>query len=109
MESYLKYTFSKQIFIFAIAWMGTRDIYIVLAIVIVFTICTDFLFNEDSMFCCLPENFACHHHELIDNDKISEEDVAKETNFEKAEQKLDEEKGIHEESIKIESSGIINY
>ena len=25
MESYLKYTFSKQILIFAIAWMGTRD------------------------------------------------------------------------------------
>ena len=30
MESYLKYTFSKQILIFAIAWMGTRDIYIAL-------------------------------------------------------------------------------
>ena len=111
MESYLKYTFSKQILIFAIAWMGTRDIYIAFIIVIVFTICMDFLFNEDSMFCCLPENFTSYHHELIDNDKISEEDVAKaKQTLEKAEkQKLDEEKGIHEESIKIESSGIINY
>ena len=26
-ESYLKYTFSRQILIFTIAWMGTRDIY----------------------------------------------------------------------------------
>jgi hypothetical protein len=28
LESYLKFTFSKQILVFAIAWMGTRDIYI---------------------------------------------------------------------------------
>ena len=32
MESYLKYTFSKQILIFAIAWMGTRDIFLALLI-----------------------------------------------------------------------------
>ena len=32
MESYLKYTFSRQVLIFAIAWMGTRDIYIALII-----------------------------------------------------------------------------
>ena len=36
MESYLKYTFSKQILIFAIAWMGTRDIYIELLIVLLY-------------------------------------------------------------------------
>ena len=28
MESYLKYTFSRQLLVFSIAWMGTRDIYI---------------------------------------------------------------------------------
>ena len=27
-EMYLKYTFSRQILVFAMAWMGTRDIYI---------------------------------------------------------------------------------
>ena len=36
MERYLKYTFSKQILVFAIAWMGTRDIYIALTIVFFF-------------------------------------------------------------------------
>jgi hypothetical protein len=35
-ESYLKNTFSKQILVFAIAWMGTRDIYIALIITIIF-------------------------------------------------------------------------
>ena len=37
-ESYLKYTFSRQVLIFTIAWMGTRDIYIALCIAILFTI-----------------------------------------------------------------------
>ena len=42
MESYLKYTFSKQILVFAIAWMGTRDIYIALTLTIIFIILFDF-------------------------------------------------------------------
>ena len=77
MESYLKFTFSKQILIFAIAWMGTRDIYIALLITIIFIILMDYLFNEDSMFCCLPKSFMDHHINLLDNDKVSDEDIQK--------------------------------
>jgi hypothetical protein len=66
MESYLKYTFSKQILIFAIAWMGTRDIYIAFGIAIVFTICMDYLFNEDSPYCCLPHDFTRYHLKLAE-------------------------------------------
>ena len=78
MESYLKYTFSKQILIFAIIWMGTRDIYIALIGVIIFTILMDYLFNEESEYCCLPETFVNQHKELLDNkDNVSEEDVVK--------------------------------
>ena len=66
MESYLKYTFSKQILIFAIAWMGTRDIYIAFGITIIFTICMDYLFNEDSPYCCLPHDFTNYHLNLAE-------------------------------------------
>ena len=66
-ESYLKYTFSKQILVFAMAWMGTRDIYIALFITIVFTLCIEFLFNEESQFCLLPESFTNYHLDLLDN------------------------------------------
>lgn len=69
MESYLKYTFSRQILIFAIAWMGTRDIYIAFIITLVFMIFMDFLFNEDSRFCCLPAEFTSYHHKLHDEHK----------------------------------------
>ena len=71
MESYLKYTFSRQILIFAIAWMGTRDIYIALIISTVFMICMDFLFNEDSRFCCLPEEFTTYHSVLFDTNQAN--------------------------------------
>ena len=36
MEGYLKYTFSRDILVFSMAWMGTRDIYTALFIAAVF-------------------------------------------------------------------------
>jgi hypothetical protein len=69
MESYLKYTFSKQILVFAIAWMGTRDIYIAFFISVLFIICMDYLFNEESRFCCLTESFTAYHSNLMENDQ----------------------------------------
>ena len=77
MESYLKYTFSKQILVFAIAWMGTREIYVALFITILFTICFEYLFHEDSVFFCLPEEFKNYHIELLENAEVSEEDIKK--------------------------------
>ena len=73
MESYLKYTFSRNILIFTIAWMGTREIYIALIITILFIICMDYLFNEESVFCCLPENFTNYHVELFEQN-VTEDD-----------------------------------
>jgi hypothetical protein len=84
MEAYLKYTFSKQILVFAIAWMGTRDIYVAILITFIFTILIEFLLNEESRFCCLPENFTNYHCDLLNNEinnhntqKVSKEDIEK--------------------------------
>jgi len=55
-EDYLKYSLSKQLIIFAMAWMGTRDIYVALALTAIFTVLSDHLFNEDSYYCIIPEN-----------------------------------------------------
>ena len=82
MESYLKYTFSRQLLVFSIAWMGTRDIYIAFFITFVFAICTEYLFNEDSVFCVLSEDFKDYHSTLVDNetnnsDKVTDDDIQK--------------------------------
>jgi hypothetical protein len=77
MESYLKHTFSKQILVFAIAWMGTREIYVAIFITALFTLCFEYLFHEESMFFCLPEEFKDYHIELLENAEVSDEDIKK--------------------------------
>jgi hypothetical protein len=77
MESYLKFTFSKHILIFAMAWMGTRDIYVALIISITFIIFSDYLFHEDSPFCCLPDSFKEYHINLLDNNQVTEDEIKK--------------------------------
>ena len=56
-EEYLKMNVTKQLLIFAMAWMGTRDIYTALILTAVFTILSDHLFNEESPYCCVPEKY----------------------------------------------------
>jgi hypothetical protein len=48
---------SKQLLVFAMAWMGTRDIYTSLVLTAVFTILSDHLFNEESPYCCVPHKY----------------------------------------------------
>ena len=79
MESYLKFTFSRDILVFSIAWMGTREIYVALIITLIFKICIDYLFNENSALCCLPESFTNYHVSLLDNVEITDEDIQKAT------------------------------
>jgi hypothetical protein len=74
-ELYLKHTFSKQILVFAIAWMGTRDIYVALLITIGFIVLVDYLCNEDSKLCCIPEAFTQYHLDL--DNKVTEIEVNK--------------------------------
>jgi len=76
-ESYLKFTFSRDLLVFAIAWMGTRDIYVALGIVIFFIFVVDYLCNENSTFCILPENFVDKHVEQLDemNNSITPQDL----------------------------------
>ena len=68
-ESYLKHTFSRDILVFAISWMGTRDIYIATLMTILFIIFIDFVLNEESTYCCLPEHFTDYHIGLLDASK----------------------------------------
>ena len=55
-EAYFRNNIARQLLIFSIAWMGTRDILISLYITAAFTILTQFLLNENSMLCVLPKS-----------------------------------------------------
>jgi hypothetical protein len=56
-EEYLKMSVTKQLLVFAMAWMGTRDIYAALGLTAVFVILSDHLFNEESSFCVVPQEY----------------------------------------------------
>jgi hypothetical protein len=75
MESYLKYTFSRDILVFAISWMGTRDIYVAAGLTLAFIFVFDFLFNENSSLCILPNEFKEYYHNM--DEDISHDDYVK--------------------------------
>tara|TARA_X000001036_G_scaffold428029_1_gene457334 strand:- start:107 stop:667 length:561 start_codon:yes stop_codon:yes gene_type:complete len=76
-EAYLRNTLGRQILIFAIAFMGTKDIYLSLVITAVFVIMANYLFNEESRFCILPNQMKKIKDAIdTDNDgKISDEEI----------------------------------
>jgi hypothetical protein len=77
-EEYMKFSLSKQLLVFAMAWMGTRDIYVALGLTAVFTILSEHLFNEESSLCVVPHDFRVLH-KLIDtnnNGDVSETEIA---------------------------------
>lgn len=78
MEAYFKYTFSRDILVFAMAWMGTRDIYVALLITALFILFIKYLWNEDSPFCCLSEKFTSYHSELEKEKEIITDQQVKE-------------------------------
>ena len=56
-EEYMKMSICKEILVFSMAWMGTRDIYTALGLTAVFSILSDHLFNEESSLCVVPEKY----------------------------------------------------
>lgn len=77
-ESYIKYTLGRQLLIFAIIWMGTKDIFISLILTIMFIISADYLFNENSKFCIIPKSHRDKVVKAMDTNGdgvISEEEV----------------------------------
>jgi len=77
-EEYMKWGVTKQILVFAMAWMGTRDIYTALGLTAVFTILSEYLFNEESTLCIVPPQYRILH-KLIDTNNdgdVSETEIS---------------------------------
>jgi hypothetical protein len=74
-ESYLTHTFSRNILVFCIVWMGSREIYVALFITLVFVFVMDVLFNENSKYCVLPETFTTYHASLNEDKPPTNEQI----------------------------------
>jgi hypothetical protein len=71
-EEYLKHILKKEILVFAIAWMGTRNIYYSLIITACFIILADHLTNEQSDYCILPQYIRDRNKETGEVKKTTE-------------------------------------
>jgi hypothetical protein len=92
-EQYFKLSVTKQILVFAMAWMGTRDIYTALVITAVFVVLSDHLFNEESKFCIVPHKYRILDKALDTNGNgfVSDEEIK---NAERILEKAKQEKNI---------------
>lgn len=76
-EAYFKYTIGRQILLFSILWVGTRDIVISLILTAVFVILANYLLNENSKYCIIPHKYK-EINELLDTNGdgvISEKEI----------------------------------
>tara|TARA_B110000285_G_C14882081_1_gene494395 strand:+ start:353 stop:811 length:459 start_codon:yes stop_codon:yes gene_type:complete len=76
-EDYLKNNVSRQILIFAIVFIATKDIYISITLTAAFLVLSDHLFNEESRFYILPKTLKKMNKAIDENDDgdISEKEL----------------------------------
>ena len=70
-EAYLRNYIARELLIFSVVWMGTRDVYIALIMTAVFFVLTQHLFHEESPICVLPHKYR-KFHEMIDTNNDGE-------------------------------------
>ena len=93
-EGVIKHSLSQYVLVFAISWMGTRDVFVAIFVTIIFAVLMELLFNENSMFCILPEGFVSKTMSKLqqDDDLTKEELDSAMSTIEKAKTLLQQEK-----------------
>jgi hypothetical protein len=72
-ESFMKYTLGRLLLIFSILWIGTRDIFSSLVLTAVFVLLVDYLFNENSRYCIIPEQYKELREDL--GEKVTQQEI----------------------------------
>lgn len=76
-EGYIKNALGRQLLIFAMSWLGSRDIYISIMLTAAFTILADHILNENSKHCILPKKWKNLYNKIdLNNDgEITEDEI----------------------------------
>ena len=82
--------------VFAVIWMGIRDIIIALGLTAIFNVFVDYLLNEESRVCIIPHKYREYEHMLdLDGDGIvTEEEINKAREILEKAKKRDRKKDI---------------
>ena len=65
-EKILRETVGHQLLVFAICFIGTRDILVALAMSAIFILLNDYLLNNKSVLCIIPKKYHNHMKMAID-------------------------------------------
>jgi hypothetical protein len=75
-ESMFKHTLSQYVLVFAISWMGTRDVFMATIVTGLFALLMEVFLNENSRFCCLSEGFTTSHvNKLQEEEGLTKEEL----------------------------------
>ena len=77
-EQFMRDTVGRELMIFAICFVGTRDILVALIMSSLFIVLNDYLFNDKSAFCIIPKRYRHKMKAAIDinnDDKISNDEI----------------------------------
>ncbi len=75
-ESLFKHTLSQYVLVFAISWMGTRDVFMATIVTGLFALLMEVFLNENSRFCCLSEGFtSAHVNKLQEEEGLTKEEL----------------------------------
>jgi len=77
-EQFMRDTVGRELMIFAICFVGTRDILVALVMSSLFIILNDYFFNDKSAFCIIPKRYRHKMKAAIDinnDNKISNDEV----------------------------------
>jgi len=96
MESFVKYNMGREMLIFSIAWMGTRDIIVALLLTAAFVVLSDFLLNANSKLCVLPNKYQYLNIDKNKDGKISDVEINRAMKtLEKAKKQREEDRNMN--------------
>jgi hypothetical protein len=76
-EAYFRNNIAREMLIFAVCWMGTRDLAISIILTASFYVLSQHLFNEESRYCVLPKKYR-EFHLLLDKNNdgvVSQQEI----------------------------------
>ena len=82
-EAYFRNNIAREMLIFVVCWMGTRDLIISIVLTASFYVLSQHLFNEESQYCVLPKKYR-EFHLLLDTNHdgvISQQEITDAVNI----------------------------
>ena len=73
-EAFIRNNIGRQLLIFSMVWVGTKDLDVSFVLTGIFLILTNFLLNENSNFCIIPERMI-HNIDTNQDGFISDEEL----------------------------------